>query len=148
MMIVITDSNIFFSALISPEGVVAKILSEKKRIQYLVPEYLLGEVDEHLERLAKYLNKTRKELKKEFSKLLEGVKILSMRDISEENKQKAEEIVANIDIDDAPFIAFHLQYKHKIWSGDKELKKGLTAKGYGHFFVSTEELKNKLYKKT
>lgn len=29
-MIVITDSNIFFSALISPEGVVAKILSEKK----------------------------------------------------------------------------------------------------------------------
>ena len=42
-MIVITDSNIFFSALISPEGVVAKILSEKKRIQYLVPEYLLGE---------------------------------------------------------------------------------------------------------
>ena len=52
-MIVITDSNIFFSALISPEGVVAKILSEKKRIQYLVPEYLLGEVDEHLERLAK-----------------------------------------------------------------------------------------------
>ena len=63
-MIVITDSNIFFSALISPEGVVAKILSEKKRIQYLVPEYLLGEVDEHLERLAKYLNKTRKELKR------------------------------------------------------------------------------------
>ena len=140
-MIVITDSNIFFSALISPEGVVAKILSEKKRIQYLVPEYLL-------ERLAKYLNKTRKELKKELSKLLEGVKILSMKDISEENKQKAEEIVANIDIDDAPFIAFHLQYKHKIWSGDKELKKGLTARGYGHFFVSTEELKNKLYKKT
>ncbi len=68
-MIVITDSNIFFSALISPEGVVAKILSEKKRIQYLVPEYLLGEVDEHLERLAKYLNKTRKELKKELQKI-------------------------------------------------------------------------------
>ena len=59
-MIVITDSNIFFSALISPDGVVAKILNEKKKIQFLVPEYLLDEVEEHLPRLSKFLNKTKK----------------------------------------------------------------------------------------
>lgn len=35
-MIVITDSNIFFSALISPDGVVAKVLNEKKKIQFKV----------------------------------------------------------------------------------------------------------------
>ena len=53
-MIVITDSNIFFSALISPNGVVATVLKERKTIQYLVPEYLLDEIEEHLPRLSKF----------------------------------------------------------------------------------------------
>jgi len=112
-----------------------------------VPEYLLDEVEEHLPRLSKFLNKTKKEVKKELANLLEGIKILSMKNISKENDKQAQEIVADIDIDDAPFIAFHLQYKHKIWSGDKKLKKGLTAKGYGHFFITLEELKQRIYKK-
>lgn len=146
-MIVITDSNIFFSALISPNGVVATVLKERKTIQYLVPEYLLDEIEEHLPRLSKFLNKTNKEIKKELSNLLKGVKMLSMEEISKENNEKAKKIVEGIDSDDAPFVAFYLQYKHKIWSGDKELRKGLTAKGYRHFFVTTEELRQKLYKK-
>ncbi len=45
------------------------------------------------------------------------------------------------------FIALHLQIKHKIWTSDKVLVKGLTEKGYGHFFTSTEELSQHLYKK-
>ena len=48
---------------------------------------------------------------------------------------------------DGFFVALHLHTGHKIWSGDEKLKKGLTKKGYGHFFTSTEELKEKLYKK-
>ena len=48
---------------------------------------------------------------------------------------------------DVFFVALHLHTGHKIWSGDEKLKKGLTKKGYGHFFTSTEELKEKLYKK-
>ena len=146
-MIVITDSNIFFSALISPNGVVATVLKERKTIQYLVPKYLLDKIEEHLPRLSKFLNKTNKEIRKELSSLLKGVKMLSMEEISKENNEKAKKIVEGIDSDDAPFVAFYLQYKHKIWSGDKELRKGLTAKGYGHFFVTTEELRQKFYKK-
>jgi predicted nucleic acid-binding protein len=40
-MIVITDSNIFISALITPSGVIASILTEKDRIQFLVLDLLL-----------------------------------------------------------------------------------------------------------
>ena len=146
-MIVITDTNIFFSALISPEGLIAQILNERKKIQFLVPDYLLLEIDEHLNKLSQYLKKAPKDIKKDFNALLEGMKILSMDDISLENNKKAETIAAEIDIDDAPFIAFHLEFHHKIWTGDKELIKGLKNKGY-NICITTEELKNYSYKKT
>mgnify|MGYP000844290042 FL=1 len=149
-MIVIADSNIFYSALISPQGVTASILKERKKIQFIVPDYLISEVNEHLPNIEAYLGnkKTIKQLRTEFKRLLEGITIISLDNLAKENLVKAQDIVEGVDEDDYPFIALYLQIKHKIWSGDKELKKGLTAKGYGHFFVSTEELKNKLYKKT
>ena len=60
---------------------------------------------------------------------------------------KAHNLVNDIDQDDTFFIALHLHTGHKIWSGDEKLKKGLTAKGYGHFFISTDEVRKHLYKK-
>lgn len=33
------------------------------------------------------------------------------------------------------------------WTSDKVLVHGLTEKGYGHFFITTETLKTFLYKK-
>ena len=55
--------------------------------------------------------------------------------------------VEDIDEDDYPFIAMYFQYKHRIWSRDKELILGLTEKGFGHFFISTDEIRGHLYKK-
>lgn len=95
-MIVIADSNIFYSALIAPNGEIANILRDKINDEYL---------------------------------------------------QEAFTIVKDIDEDDYPFIALHLQIKHKIWSRDQVLINGLTAKGYGHFFITTEQVKKHLYKK-
>lgn len=144
-MIVITDTNIFYSALISPNGEIAKILKDNQ-IQFLVPDYLLEEIEEHLPNIQKYLKKTKKEIQKDFKNLLKGLSILLSENISKTNLVKAEKITKSIDTDDIPFIAFHLQYKHKIWTGDKVLIDGLTEKGYGHFFISTQELKAQLYK--
>lgn len=148
-MIVIADSNIFYSALISPEGTTASILRERKRIQFVVPDYLIDEVNEHLLRIKNYLKeeKTIKQLSKDFKELLRGIPVIPLDSLEKENLLKAQQIVKEVDKDDYPFIALHLEIKHKIWSGDKELRKGLTAKGYGHFFVTTEELRQKLYKK-
>ena len=80
--------------------------------------------------------------------MLEGLTILSSQNITRINFQKAKEITESIDADDIPFIAFHLEYKHKIWSLDKRLIEGLTAKGYRHFFTSTYEVRKHLYKKS
>ena len=148
-MIIIADSNIFMNALITPDSLVATILSERKKIQYIVPDYLITEVTEHIPDLVKRFKnqKTKKELLTDFKKLLEGITIVSEKEVKKVNAIKAKEIVADIDIKDYPFIALHLQIKHKIWTSDKILVKGLTEKGYGHFFISTDEVRKHLYKK-
>lgn len=48
-MIVVTDSNILFSALISPKGTVAKVLKSKSKIQILAPDFLFEEIDNHFD---------------------------------------------------------------------------------------------------
>ena len=148
-MIIIADSNIFMSALISPNGETASILAERKKIQYIVPDYLITEVTEHIPDIVKRLKnqKTKKQLLSDFKELLEGIIIVNEKDVEKTNASKAKKIVAEVDPDDYPFIALHLQVNHKIWTSDKILVNGLTEKGYGNFFISTEEIKIHLYKK-
>ena len=99
-MIIIADSNIFMSALLSPKGTIASILAERKRIQFVVPDYLITEVNEHIPDLVKRLkgNKTKKQLIADFKQLLEGVTIVEEKDVKKANASKAREIVADVDI--------------------------------------------------
>ena len=62
-------------------------------------------------------------------------------------KDKAEEIAQFVDPDDYPFIALHLEKRHKIWTCDFELTKGLKEMGYD-ICVTTKDLKAKCYKKS
>ena len=150
-MIIIADSNIFMSALISPNGETASILAERKKIQYIVPDYLITEVTEHIPDIVKRLKnqKTKKQLLADFKELLEGITIVNIKkEVQKSNIQKAELITGDVDYDDYPFIALHLQVNHKIWTSDDRLKEGLTKKGYAHFFISTKEVIAQTYKKS
>lgn len=147
-MIVIADSNIFFGVLIAPCGELASILKDKN-MQFMAPDYIIEEVKEHLDIIKKKRkkNKTNRQILADLALLLKNITIVPLEDLSDKNIQKAFSIVKDVDEDDYPFIAMHLQYKHKIWSRDEELIDGLTQRGYGHFFISTEELRAHLYKK-
>ena len=50
-MIVIADSNIFYSALIAPNGEIATILKDKN-MQFIAPDFIIEEVKEHLDIIA------------------------------------------------------------------------------------------------
>ena len=147
-MTVNADSNIFYSALITPNGYIATILKDKN-LQFLAPDYIIEEVKEHLDDICKRIKnvKTKKQLLAELMCILENVKIIALSTLSKKNIQKAISIVEDIDEDDYPFIALYLQYKHKIWTQDQVLIDSLTKKGYQHFFITTEELGKYLYKK-
>ena len=47
-MIVIADSNIFYSALIVPNGEIATILKDRN-MQFIAPDFIIEEVKEHLD---------------------------------------------------------------------------------------------------
>ncbi len=147
-MIVIADSNIFFGALITPNGELATILKDKN-MQFLAPDYIIEEVKEHLDIIQKKRkkDKTKRKILADLALLINNITIVSLEELTKKNIQKAFSIVKDVDEDDYAFIAMHLQYKHKIWSRDEELINGLTKKGYGHFFISTDEVREHLYKK-
>lgn len=145
-MIVIIDSNIFVSALITPNGTVASVLSEKGRIQFLVLDYVIEEVENHAQKIADISAKAKKEVLTDFRNLIKGIGIIDKDEIPKKDLIEAKKIVQDIDIHDAYFVALHLYKKHKIWTGDNELADALKAKGY-NFCITTSELKRYIYKK-
>jgi len=146
-MIVIADSNIIISALISPKGSIASVLKNRSNVQFIAPDYLLTEVYEHWDIIVQFTTLSKRELFEEFYFYRGKITFINTDTIPIKHMKNANEIVKDIDEDDVDFVALHLYKKHKLWTGDKNLIKGLTAKGYGHIFVSTAELKEKLYKR-
>ena len=140
-MIVISDTNIIYSCFYKPDGVIATILkNEKKKLQFIAPHFLLEEVQEHnnLTKLQAH------NLLKEFTK---NIVFYRVDDIPKKYIDRAQKIVKNIDPDDYPFIALHLQKGHKIWTCDLRLIKGLIEEGLD-ICITTKDLKERTYKKT
>lgn len=144
-MIVISDSNIIYSCFYTPNGVIANILKNKKnKVQYIAPDYLLEEIKEHLPSIMRDTNRTKQQALNFLKEITKNITFYSKRDILSKYNKEAEKIAADIDIDDVPFIALHLQEGHKIWTCDKILSNRLKEKGY-NICITTTELKKKLY---
>lgn len=145
-MIVITDSNIVFSALYSPNGVIASILKNKGHVQLFAPDYLVIEVKNHLDKIIENRKTSKRKILLELNSFLENITIIEVDKIPKSTVVQAVEMVKDIDVDDIFFVALHLYKKHKIWTSDKVLIDGLEKKGF-KICITTAELKAKLYKK-
>lgn len=145
-MIVIADSNIIISGLYSPNGIISLILKSEKNIQFIAPDFIYLEIENHLSEIVDKTGKSKKELNLELKKLVERIKFIPISEIPMLHIKKAISIVQDIDIDDTFFVALHLYKKHKIWTGDKVLINGLKTKGL-NICITTAELKTKLYKR-
>lgn len=66
------------------------------------------------------------------------IKFISEIQISPRVWEIAENLVADIDIKDTHYIAFAKYFKCKIWSGDKQLMKGLRKKGFKSVITTNE----------
>lgn len=145
-MIVITDSNIIFSALVTPKGEIGKIFRSKSEIQFIAPNFLLYEVKNHWDKILSISNLTPKELEIEFLYLHKKIKFVDINEIPIKILKEAEIIVKDIDEYDTYFVAFHLYKKHKLWTGDRKLINGLLKKGYD-ICITTAQLRDFIHKK-
>jgi predicted nucleic acid-binding protein len=145
-MIVVTDSNIIFSALIRPTGSEAVIFKSKSEIQFFAPAHLLEEIKVHWTKISEFTTLDNVGLRAEFEFLKGKLQLVHISEIPEDLVRKAYGIVQDIDEDDTYFVAMHLFTGHRIWTGDTELVKGLKKKGYD-ICITTAELRGNLYKR-
>lgn len=67
------------------------------------------------------------------------IKFINQLLINSDNYQKTGELTDEIDPDDSLFVGLTLQFRCKLWSGDKQLITGLQKKGFKQI-ITTEEL--------
>ena len=80
-MIVISDSNIIFSAIITPKGVIATILEKESKIQLIAPSYLLEEIEKHSNKICGYLSIEKNEFKKRLKLYTTRIKFIDSEKI-------------------------------------------------------------------
>lgn len=146
-MIVISDTNIIVSALISPNGAVANILNSKRKFKIIALDFLLDEIDKHFDKiLINSILTERKELKALISYYKEKITFIPIDEIPQKDRLNAYKLVNDIDIDDLPFVALSIHKKCLLWTSDIKLINGLKKKGFTKV-ITTSELKKFIYKK-
>lgn len=132
-MVVVIDTNIIFSMLITKNSPIRERFFESKDTFYS-PNYIFVEIFKKKERMLKLSPLSEVELYELLNRIFQGINFISESAISKKNKHQAYELCKDIDEDDTPIIALSLELDAKVWTGDKKLKKGLGDKGFDNFF--------------
>lgn len=117
---IIIDTNIIISALIK-DSITRKIIIESG-LSFAYPEISIMEIRKYEEIILKKSGYSKEEFELILNKLLEYINLIPIGLIN--NKlNEAKEIMLNIDINDAIFIAAALSFKSQIWSDDSDFDK-------------------------
>jgi len=136
---VIVDTNIVFSALLSPKGKIADIIFDSANsFAFYSCSYMRLEINEHWNKLRKISKLTDDELDEARSLLFSRIQFLNEELIPEKTWIFAEKLTADIDVDDLVFGALTRHLDGLLWSGDKRLLKGLSRKGFENTITTNE----------
>ena len=113
-MRLVLDTNILIAALIKDS--LTREIFFAPGFEFLLPEYALGEVRRHHQKIARYASLTAHEVDLLLSLLLESVTVVPMERILP-HLQEAEVMIGSVDQDDVPFVALALAVENDgIWS--------------------------------
>ena len=140
MSSIIVDSNILFSAILNLNSRIGQILiNGQDYFEFYAPKYVRTELLRHKEKIKKITSFTEEEFLEVYELTLKNVTVLDHSVLPEKAFKKAFKYCQDIDVDDTVFVGFSEYLKAKLWTGDKELTKGLKTKGFERI-VTTEEL--------
>lgn len=141
-MILVIDTNIAFSAILNPRGVIADLLlNSTNRFSFFAPTSLADELDKHYEKLKKISTLTQNELNFLKRIILRKIELIDLDVISSHAWKKALDLTLGVDEFDAPFIALSIELNAPLWTGDLKLKKGLEKSGID-WILTTDIIQN------
>lgn len=137
---VIVDANIVFSGILNSNGKIGDLLiNSKKHFEFIAPDFLRTEIYKHHQRLSKISRMTVEQVREAEFQVCKELHFISEEQIKQSAWLIAQKLVADVDPNDAPYIAYAKHFRCKIWSGDKALIKGLEKKNFTQF-ITTDEL--------
>ncbi len=136
----VVDTNIVFSAVLNTEGRIGDlIMNSHGLLDFYTCDTLRAELKRHRGKLRELSKLNEDQLDQSIYQITTSLNFTSEALIPFEFWLKGAELVRDIDMDDIAFIALSEYLGCKLWTGDRELIKGLAKKGY-HNFITTEEL--------
>jgi predicted nucleic acid-binding protein len=141
-MIVIVDANILFSALITPDGQLAKIISYPALAAELISsQYLIEELTKHQDKIVRFAKRPEQAVLELQYSYLRSIVLYDETLISQDHWLDAEALTAGVDHFDVSYVALTLQTGGFLWTGDKKLSVHLRKMGFDRVF-NTAELSN------
>jgi len=139
-MRIVVDTNIAFSAILNTNSNIARILLQpKSRLHFYSTDLLLMEILEHKEKIISLAEYSNEEFEITVRLITSKIKFIDLNLIPQIILDSAEKLVSEVDVYDTEFVALTDHIRGRLWSGDRELQKGLKSKGWNKF-ISTSEL--------
>ncbi|HKJ42031.1 MAG TPA: PIN domain-containing protein [Sunxiuqinia sp.] len=136
----VVDTNIVFSAILNPKSPIGQIiLNGSKYFTFLSISQLKDEIENQEDKIIKISGLDHSNYLRIYRLITSKIKFVNQLLINDDNYQKANELTHDIDPDDLLFVGLAIQYRCKLWSGDKQLINGLSTKGFSQI-TTTEEL--------
>lgn len=143
-MIIVVDTNIVFSAILNTNSTIGDLILNSRNIfQFYSCNFLLGEIDNHWEKLQRFSKLNTTDLSESRYLILKNIFFISEHQIPVQYRISAYELVKDIDIKDLAFVALNEFQKSLLWTGDKVLIKGLKNNGYKNVITTRELIKLK-----
>jgi predicted nucleic acid-binding protein len=138
-MILVVDTNILFSACITPDNKISEILfSPLPNLQKVCSPFAIDELLAHKEKLARMSKHTLAEVDAVLKDVLKQIEFYSDDLIADEFWLEAHRLTMGVDSKDINFVALTLQTGGTLWTGDKKLMNHLKGMGFNQVITTTE----------
>lgn len=126
-MLLVVDANVIFSSLIADGGTFNVFLLNKdlKKFEFIAPEFLFIEVEEHFNEIVEKTKRPPSELKMVLGFLEKEIELIPFEEF---RHLYAEAEKISPDQDDVQYFALSLKLGCAIWSNDKAMQKQSAVK--------------------
>ena len=140
-MKIVVDTNIVFSAILNSTSRIGQILiTSKSNFQFYSCVFLKTELIKHQNKLLKITKLSIEELEELQDLITKNITFIHEGLLPEKTIIAAEKLLIDVDLNDSVFVALTKNLKAKLWTGDKELIKGLKSKKIKEIITTGEIL--------